>query len=169
MSPFCGTTGTPVLDIWWCLLWVSKPEWAALIEIAEAYMFHVPWDSPPVQHLPTSWWPAWQPSHLFHIPTWHWWDSKPGVIMPPLTVWDQADALPTELSQLGPTGSFRVCLFIELGYPSDLGKCSGCFMIIRWPINWFVYQWHHFTDITLQCYETVYMWTMSMMPFLAAR
>ena len=21
---FCGTTGTPVLDFWWCLLWVSK-------------------------------------------------------------------------------------------------------------------------------------------------
>ena len=30
---FCGhmsilrVTGTPVLDFWWCLLWVSKPEW----------------------------------------------------------------------------------------------------------------------------------------------
>ena len=27
---YCGDTGTPVLDFWWCLLWVSKPEWAAL-------------------------------------------------------------------------------------------------------------------------------------------
>ena len=25
-----GATDTPVLDFWWCLLWVSKPEWAAL-------------------------------------------------------------------------------------------------------------------------------------------
>ena len=30
MSPFCGATDTPVLDFWWRLLWVSKPEWAAL-------------------------------------------------------------------------------------------------------------------------------------------
>ena len=30
MSPFCGATDNPVLDFWWCLLWVSKPEWAAL-------------------------------------------------------------------------------------------------------------------------------------------
>ena len=62
---------------------------------------HVPWDSPLVQHLLTSWWPAWQLSHLFHIPARHWWDSKPRAIMPPLTVWDQADTLPTELSRLG--------------------------------------------------------------------
>ena len=62
---------------------------------------HVPWDSPLVWHLPTSWQPAWQPSHLFHIPASHWWDSSPVAIMPPLTVWDQADALPTELSRLG--------------------------------------------------------------------
>ena len=26
MSYF-GATGTPVLDFWWCLFWVSKPEW----------------------------------------------------------------------------------------------------------------------------------------------
>ena len=30
MSPFCGATDTPVLDFWLRLLWVSKPEWAAL-------------------------------------------------------------------------------------------------------------------------------------------
>ena len=29
-SPLCGATDTPVLDLSWCLLWVSKPEWAAL-------------------------------------------------------------------------------------------------------------------------------------------
>ena len=26
----CGATDTPVLDFWWCLLWISKPEWLAL-------------------------------------------------------------------------------------------------------------------------------------------
>ena len=30
MSSFCGATDTPVLDFWWRLLWVSKPEWVAL-------------------------------------------------------------------------------------------------------------------------------------------
>ena len=29
---FCGATDTPVLDIWWCLLWPSKPEWVALLK-----------------------------------------------------------------------------------------------------------------------------------------
>ena len=24
---FLGATGTPVMDVWWRLLWVSKPEW----------------------------------------------------------------------------------------------------------------------------------------------
>ena len=61
---------------------------------------------PLVWHLPTSWWPTWQLSHLFHIPARHWWDSKPGAIMPPPTVWDQADALLTELSRLGCVVSF---------------------------------------------------------------
>ena len=30
ISPFCGATDTPVLDFWWHVLWVWKPEWAAL-------------------------------------------------------------------------------------------------------------------------------------------
>ena len=63
----------------------------------------IPWDSPLVWHLRTSWQPAWQLSHLFHISARHWWDLKPAAIMPRLTVWDQADALPTELSRLGIT------------------------------------------------------------------
>ena len=46
ISPFCGVTDNPVLDFWWHLLWVSKPEWAALLALAKAYMLHVPWDSP---------------------------------------------------------------------------------------------------------------------------
>ena len=33
ISPFRGATDTPVLDFWRCLLWVSKPEWAALFAL----------------------------------------------------------------------------------------------------------------------------------------
>ena len=35
-------------------------------------------------------------------------------------------------------GSFRVNLFINLGRPSDLVKRSGSFMMINWPVTWFV-------------------------------
>ena len=98
MSPFCGATDTLVLDFWWHLLWVSKPEWTALLEFSGGVcvMLHIPWDSPLVRHPLTPWRPAWQPSHLFHIPARHWWESKPGAIMTPLTVWDQADALTSQ-------------------------------------------------------------------------
>ena len=30
---FCGATDIPVLNFWWCLLWVSKPEWSAPFEL----------------------------------------------------------------------------------------------------------------------------------------
>ena len=40
-------------------------------------------------------------------------------------------------------GSFRVSLFIECGGADNLEKRSGYFMIIRWPINCFVYQWRN--------------------------
>ena len=30
---FYEATDTPPLDFWWCLLWVSKPEWAALFTL----------------------------------------------------------------------------------------------------------------------------------------
>ena len=33
MSPFCGAIDTPILDFWWRLLSVSKPEWAALFAL----------------------------------------------------------------------------------------------------------------------------------------
>ena len=32
---FCGATDTPVLDFWWCLLWVSKPEWTASFTLGQ--------------------------------------------------------------------------------------------------------------------------------------
>ena len=31
--------------------------------LTATYMLRIPWDSPLVWHLPTSWWPAWQLSH----------------------------------------------------------------------------------------------------------
>ena len=65
---------------------------------------HVPWDSPLVRHWSTSWWPAWQLSRLFYIPARHWWDSKPGAIMPPLTVWDQAGQTLYRLNHPGSAG-----------------------------------------------------------------
>ena len=48
-------------------------------------------------------------------------------------------------------GSFRVKLFIEWWCAEDLGKYSGCFMIIRWPISWFVYQVTSFYVPTCEC------------------
>ena len=61
-------TDAPVLDFWWHF-WVSKPEWSwiqsqsgqAYLHLAKVYMMYLPWDSPLVWHLPTSWWPAWRP------------------------------------------------------------------------------------------------------------
>ena len=50
MSYF-GATGTPVLDFWWRLLWVSKPEWFCLIRIAEANVMYISWDPPLVLHV----------------------------------------------------------------------------------------------------------------------
>ena len=50
MSYF-GATGTPVLDFWWRLLWVSKPEWFCLIRIAEANIMYISWDPPLVLHI----------------------------------------------------------------------------------------------------------------------
>ena len=100
--PYFGLLVTPALGF-------KARVGSALFELRGAIciMLHIPWNSPLVRHLPTSWrlawWPAWQPSRLFYITARHWWDSKPGAIMPPITVWDQADALATEISRLGET------------------------------------------------------------------
>ena len=50
MSYF-GATGTPVLDFWWRLLWVSKPEWFCFIHIAEVNVMYISWDPPLVLHV----------------------------------------------------------------------------------------------------------------------
>ena len=40
----CGATDTRVLDFWWRLLWVSKPEWVLpYSNFAEAYVIYVPY------------------------------------------------------------------------------------------------------------------------------
>ena len=101
---FCGATDTPVLDFWWHLLWVSKPEWVLpYLSLVEAHVLH--YTFPEIHLWGNTCWPLGgqhgSRAVLFHIPVRHWWDSKPGAIMPLLTVWDQADALPTELSRFG--------------------------------------------------------------------
>ena len=60
---FCGTIDAPVLDYRWHLILVSKPEWAALFTLSRSKHVEHFWDSHLVQHLLSSWWPAWQPSH----------------------------------------------------------------------------------------------------------
>ena len=79
----------------------------------EVYMLHIPWDSPLVQHLLTSWWPAWQLSCLFYIPARYRWDSKPGAIMLPLTVWDQAGPTLYRLSYPGSASRSKIGFFTK--------------------------------------------------------
>ena len=42
MSPFCGATDTPVLDFWWCLIWVSNQSGQPYLCLAEVNMLHIP-------------------------------------------------------------------------------------------------------------------------------
>ena len=108
ISPFCATTDTHFFDFWWCLLWASKPEWAALFTLGGGVHVFIPWNSPLVQHLITSRQPVWQPScsltctceqilvgletGIYHAATHR-----------------QAEALPTELCRLGKV--FNALLF----------------------------------------------------------
>ena len=46
---YFGDTDTPILEYWWRLLGVSKPEWSG--SLAEASMIYIPRDPPPVLHL----------------------------------------------------------------------------------------------------------------------
>ena len=56
---FFGATGTPVLDFWWRLLWVSKPEWVLPYLLFCRGECNVHSQDPPlVLYLLTSWWPA---------------------------------------------------------------------------------------------------------------
>ena len=42
ISPFCRATDTPVLDFWWHLDWVSRPEWIPLHVWFDACMQQIP-------------------------------------------------------------------------------------------------------------------------------
>ena len=54
--PFLGATGTPGLDFWWHLLWVSKPEWVLSFSLfAKVNVMYIPQDPPLVLHMTTSW------------------------------------------------------------------------------------------------------------------
>ena len=56
---FFGATGTPVLDFWWRLLWVLKPESVLPYSIfEEVNVMYIPQDPPLVLHVLTSWQPA---------------------------------------------------------------------------------------------------------------
>ena len=110
----------------------------------------IPWDSPLVWHLLTSWQPALQPSHLFHIPVGHWWDSKLGAIMPPPTVWDQAGltlyrlGYPSSATQLGFSSWTLFCQIrqhcVNYGYKNFKTKYYA-----QWEYNlWFQIQHYHF-------------------------
>ena len=49
---FLGATGTPVLDFWWRLLWVSTPEWVLPYSLfAEANVMYILRDPPLVLHI----------------------------------------------------------------------------------------------------------------------
>ena len=65
ISPFYGSTDTPVLDFWWRLPWVSKPWWS-LACLLHCLCAMDSWDSALVWHLLTSWQSARRPNHFFH-------------------------------------------------------------------------------------------------------
>ena len=104
ISPFCGATDITVLDFWWCLLWVSKPEWVTLFALGGG--IYVTWPLRftsgviPADLLVASMAAEPLPSIYLQagISGAQNWDVSYHHC---LTVWDQADALPTELCRLG--------------------------------------------------------------------
>ena len=86
----------PVLDFWWCLIWFSKPEWAALFMLGGG-----------VLHIPeiTLWCNTWQPlgghhgnqAVRFHIPvSRYWWGSQ----LESIVAWHDRCSIQTELGWL---------------------------------------------------------------------
>ena len=78
-----GATGTPVLDFWWRLLWVSKPEWVLPYshcggECNVHFLRSTFW----CYTLPSSWWTAlWGVDQVHILPkditVWQQWVSNP--------------------------------------------------------------------------------------------
>ena len=114
----------PIIPLFWTSGDVSSgfqsQSWQPYLSLVEAYVLH----SRLVWHLLTSWRPVWQVSHLFHIPARHWWDSKLGAIMPPLTVWDQAG---DTLYRLSYPGSAEFSPFNLLIWPR-ISNCTKAFL-----------------------------------------
>ena len=114
---------TPVLVFWWRLLWVSKPEWAALFILGGGmHVTHFP-----KIHLWCDFcWPLESQAILFHVPvSRHWWGSKLGSIVLPL--WSRHS---TDLSI--PAWPFKFCDFV-LQLNSDI-FCRR--VILRFPFFW---------------------------------
>ena len=118
ISPFVRVTDTPVLDFWWCLLWVLKPEWAALFTLSGGiHVVH----SPRFTLWCNTCWPL---GILFYIPVnRHWWISKLGSIMPLLTVWDQADRHSTDWVMQARHLTTFLCLCQKNKWWKILGLC----------------------------------------------
>ena len=106
ISPFCGATDNPVLDFWFL---VSKPEWAALFPLGEGihviHSLRFTFGVTPANLLVVS-----KAAKLFS--SMYLWAGIGGARNWHLschycfTVWDQADALPTELCPLGKNQHF---------------------------------------------------------------
>ena len=73
--PFLGPFVGPLIPLFWTSGDISSFGFQSqsgqpYSHLVEACMLHVPWDSPLVWHLPTSWQPAWQPNwSLLHRST----------------------------------------------------------------------------------------------------
>ena len=81
--PFCKATDTLILNFWWCLLWVSKVEWAALLYLVG----HACCMFPEIHLCGETCRPLCSQygsqANLFHRPvTKHWWGSNRRPIAP---------------------------------------------------------------------------------------
>ena len=81
-----------VLDFWWCLLWVSKPYWAALFTLGTFSKIHL-WCN-------SCWLLCGMVAEPFSSASRHRWHLKLGFNVKPMPLWNQAATLPSELSRL---------------------------------------------------------------------
>ena len=121
---------TPVLVFWWRLLWVSKPEWAALFILGGG--MHVT-HFPKIHLLCDFCWPLESQAILFHVPvSRHWWGSKLGSIVLPL--WSRHS---TDLSI--PAWPFKFCDFV-LQLNSDIFVGGWHSVFLFWSF------WHGYSS-----------------------